>query len=123
MIKVQCSLTYDMTKTLKKIKKKWGDVKKCWMVEGKAHVAGWLKLRVFVGLFRLAPGDLLPSHLSHVGSLFGIKKCVSLTLAIHHILMGLFNLTPKWTLIGMLLYIAILSLPTIWHARLGQCDL
>lgn len=45
------------------------------MVEGKAHVAGWLKLRVFVGLFRLAPGDLLPFlHRSHVGSLFGMKN-------------------------------------------------
>lgn len=36
---------------------------------GKAHVAGWLKLRVFVVLLKLAPGDLLPSlHLSHVCS-------------------------------------------------------
>lgn len=37
------------------------------MVTGKAHVAGWLKLRVDVVLLRL--GDLLPSlHLSQVCS-------------------------------------------------------
>lgn len=29
------------------------------MVIGKAHVAGWLKLRVFVVLVKLALGDLL----------------------------------------------------------------
>lgn len=98
---------------------------RCWMVIGKAHVAGWLKLRVclFYSNLHLGIYSLLyiyPMCAVHSLSAVWHAKPVPLTLASHNMLLGLFYLTPKWILIGMLSCIAILRLPTIWHARRGQ---